>query len=256
MSSSGTHSWVDFLHHSSTRAQYMLPKVSRHLNGSNFKTCKNNAFDSMCLVLRIESLRWMMMMAAVEWQQSICDGNGFGSTVSRHRNCRSQRHNCLSTIPSQAPNDPVTVSASPLLSAIVDCFLLVAVMGYQLWFPRIHDAVPLTLRLSESPVQWESLNVKTEPSHAPFAVVKPNCNGSIVITPGLALQHIKIDLMFSCLFHLLGQGSTSLSHRRSAVDQLQFANQRSIHAMFKIAAVLLRRSPAHSNRTLERCHVV
>ena len=39
-------------------------------------------FNSACLILRVEPLRWIMMVAAVESQQSICDGDGFGSNVS------------------------------------------------------------------------------------------------------------------------------------------------------------------------------
>ena len=37
----------------------------------------------MCLALRVEHLRWIMLMAAVESQQSICDGDKIRSTVSR-----------------------------------------------------------------------------------------------------------------------------------------------------------------------------
>ena len=81
--------------------------------------------------------------------------------------------------------------------------------------------------LSESPVQLEPLNVKSELSHD-FAACKCNCNGSTVITPGWLLRYLKIDLMF-CI---------------RSVDPQQFANQLSIHSL------------AQSCRTLERCHVV
>ena len=45
-------------------------------------------------------------------------------------------------MPSQPPDSVGTNSASPLLSEIVDCFLLVAVIGYQPSLPFTHDAVP------------------------------------------------------------------------------------------------------------------
>ena len=60
-------------------------------------------------------------------------------------------------LPSQAPESAATNAASPLLSAIVDCFLFDAVIGYQPCLPRNHDAVPLALNRSASPAQSESI---------------------------------------------------------------------------------------------------
>ena len=78
-------------------------------------------------------------------------------------------------------------------SAIVDCFVLVSAI----WQPAVFPvADPLTLCLSEPPAEPGSLNVKTEPSHGLFEVSKPNCTRSTVITPGLLLRYLRIDLMF------------------------------------------------------------
>ena len=119
-----------------------VPTPTFRTSGRALHCCKKNLSNSMCLVLRVEPLRWIMLMASVERK---CDGNGFGSTVSRPPNFRSDCHSCLSPFPSHAPDNATTISASPLLGPIIGCFLLFAVMEYQLCFPRIHDAVPLTL---------------------------------------------------------------------------------------------------------------
>ena len=47
-----------------------------------------NAFISMCLVLRVEPLRWIMLMAAAESQQSSVTVTAFGSKVSRTPNSK------------------------------------------------------------------------------------------------------------------------------------------------------------------------
>ena len=38
----------------------------------------------MCLVLHVEAVRWIKLIAAVESQQSICDGNEFGPLCLEH----------------------------------------------------------------------------------------------------------------------------------------------------------------------------
>ena len=144
----------------------------------------------MCPVLRADTFSWMMLVAAVDSQQTICDGNGCGSTASWHPNFPSQCHNCHSPIPSHAADNAANISASPLLSAIDDCALLVTVTEHQLCLPWSHDAVPLTLCLSESNAESESLNVKTESSQDPSATSKRNCNGSTVRNPGLHLKYL------------------------------------------------------------------
>ena len=57
------------------------PTRTVRTSGCALHCCGKNAFNSMCLVLRVEPLRWIMLMAAVESQQSICDRDWFGSTV-------------------------------------------------------------------------------------------------------------------------------------------------------------------------------
>ena len=69
---------------------------------------------------------------------------------------------------SQAPESAATNSAWPLLSAIIDCSVLDAVVGYQPSLPRNHDAVLLALNRSAYPAQSESPYVSTEPTGALF----------------------------------------------------------------------------------------
>ena len=68
--------------------------------------------------------------AAEESQHRICC---VASSVSSalHPNFNDQFHCCRTPMPSQAPESAASNSASPLLSAIVDRFLLDAVIGYQ-----------------------------------------------------------------------------------------------------------------------------
>ena len=46
-------------------------------------------FNSLCIFLRVEPSRWIMLMAAAESQQSICDNHAFGSSVSRTQNFKA-----------------------------------------------------------------------------------------------------------------------------------------------------------------------
>ena len=86
-----------------------------------------------------------------------------------HPNFNNQFHCCRKPMPSQAPESAAINSASPLLSAIVDCFLLDAVIGYQPSLPRNHDAVPLTLNRSASPAHSLSLHTSTLSSEELFS---------------------------------------------------------------------------------------
>ena len=86
-------------------------------------------------------------------------------------------------MPSQAPESAATMLASPLLSAIVDCFRLDAMIGYQPSFQRSHDAVPLTLSRSASLVQSESPFVNTEPTGALLTASRLSVVGRTVIIP-------------------------------------------------------------------------
>ena len=123
--------------------------------------------------------------AAEESQHRICCVVSFVSSVL-HPNFNNQFHCCRKFVPSQAPESAATNSASPLLSAIVDCFLLDAVIGYQPSVPRNHDAVPLTRKRSASPAQSESPYVNTEPTRTHFIASRlsrrPHCHDSRVST--------------------------------------------------------------------------
>ena len=91
-----------------------------------------------------------------------------------------------------------TNSASPLLSAIVDCFRLDAMIGYQPSFPRNHDAVPLTLNRSASLAQSESQYVNTEPTGALFTASRLSVVGRTIIIPGFPRRYRGTDLFSSC----------------------------------------------------------
>ena len=134
--------------------------------------------------------------ANVELQQSACVGKRFWPTVPALPHFSSQRRNCTSPISSQAPVRAARTSVSPLLSATVDGLLIVAVMAYKPRRSRCMMLPRVTLSLSESPAQSESLNVDTEPPRALFAARNLNCNGSTVITPGLSCGYLSFDLMF------------------------------------------------------------
>ena len=87
-------------------------------------------------------------------------------------------------MPSQAPESAATNSASPLLSATVDCFR------------RSHDAVPLTLNGSASPAQSESPYVNTEPIGALFTASRLSVVGRTVMIPGFPKRYRRTDLTF------------------------------------------------------------
>ena len=118
-------------------------------------------FTNRALALN-HTQRWRRIAA----QDLLCSLTRFLGTALP--NFTNQYHCCRKRLPSQAPESVATNSASPLLSAIVDCFLLDAVIGYQPSLPRNHDAVPLTLNTSASPAQSASLYVNTEPTGALF----------------------------------------------------------------------------------------
>ena len=110
---------------------YLRQTIGKHLARSHLnKThspvahsicCRKNAFNSMCLVLRVDPLRLITPSAAEETQHKICCDASVDSS-SLHPNCSSQFHCCRRPMPSQAPESSATKSASTLLSAIVDCF--------------------------------------------------------------------------------------------------------------------------------------
>ena len=173
----------------------------------------------MCLVLRVDPLRLIVPSAAEESQHKICcDASVASSSVLP--NCRSQFHSCRRPMPSQAPESAATNSASPLLSAIVDCFLLDAMIGYQPSLPRNHDAAPLALNRSASPAQSESLYVNTEPTGALFTAFRLSIVGRTVMIPR---RYRRIDLIFLM----------SVSHARPRLDEAfsiaQRRSARSIH---------------------------
>ena len=147
----------------------LVPTWTSFTSGRTLHCSKKNAFNSICLTSRVEPLRLII------------------PSLQKTHNTRSffnnQFHCCRKLMPSQAPESAATNSASPLLRAIVDCFLLDAVIGYQPSLPRNHDAVPLTLIWSASPAQSESPYVNTKPTGAlltaaGWSVVGPHCHDS------------------------------------------------------------------------------
>ena len=104
-------------------------------SGRALHCCKKNAFNSMCLVFRVEPLPCIIPSATEESHHRICCVVAIVSSASPPNVC-NEFHCCRKPIPSQAPHNAATNSASPLLSAIVDCFLLDAGIGYR---PRSQD---------------------------------------------------------------------------------------------------------------------
>ena len=134
-------------------------------------------------------------------------------------------------MPSPAPESAATNSASPLLSAIVDCLLLDAVTGYQPSLPRNHDAVPLTLKRTASPAQSESPYVNTEPTGALFTTSRLSVVGRTVMIPGFPWRYRRIDLMFLMSMSLVTQHKSAQSLHNSFPTScrwtLLFASSRS-----------------------------
>ena len=128
----------------------LVPTWTSLTSGRTLHCSKKNTFNSICLTLRVEPLRLIIPIH------------------NTRSNFNHQFHCCRKLMPSQAPESAATNSASPLLRAIVHCFLLDAVIGYQPSLPRNHDAVPLTLNWSASPAQSESPYDNTEPTGALF----------------------------------------------------------------------------------------
>ena len=109
------------------------------------------------LVLRVDSLRLIIPSAAEEsldrlWRFSRPHRQCFRNVAASSTVVEDPRF-------SQAPESAATYRASPLLSAVVDVFLLDAGIGHQPSLPRNHDAAPLTLSRSASPAQSESPHV-------------------------------------------------------------------------------------------------
>ena len=113
-------------------------------SGRALHCCKKNAFNSICLILRVDPLRLIIPSAAEESQRRIsCVASLVCSAL--HPHFYNQFHCCRKLTLARAQEYAATNSASSLLSAIVDCFLPDAVIWYQPSLPRNHDAVPLTL---------------------------------------------------------------------------------------------------------------
>ena len=156
---------------------------------------KKNAFNSICrLTTRSLALEHTQRCREITTQDLFCRLIrllGIAST-----NFNNQFHCCRKLIPSQAPESAATNSASPLLIAIFDCFLLDAVIGYQPSLPRNHDTVPFTLNRSASPAQSEPPYVNTDPTRTLFTASKLSVVGRTIIIPGFSRRYRKIDLMF------------------------------------------------------------
>ena len=148
------------------------------------------------IVKRTLSSRCVMIIpsAAKESQHKICcDASVVSSSL--HPNCNGHIHCCRRPMLSQAPESAATNSASPLLSAIVDSFLLDAVIGYEVYLAG-HVAVPLTLSRSASPAQSESPYVNTEPTGDLFKASRSSVVGRTVMIPGFPRRYRKISMIF------------------------------------------------------------
>ena len=81
----------------------------------------------MCLVLRVHPWRMIKPTAAKESQHKICDASVVSSSL--HPNFNGHIRCCRRPMLSEAPESAATNLASPLPSAIVDSFVLDAVIA-------------------------------------------------------------------------------------------------------------------------------
>ena len=169
----------------------LVPTWTSLTSGRALQCCEKNAFNSMCLVLRVDPLRLIIPSAAEESQHRICCVVSLVSSAL-HPNFNNQSLCCRKLMPSQAPESAATSSASPLLSVIVDCFLFDAVIGYQPSLLRNPDA----LNRSVSPAQSESPYINTEPTGALFTASRVSVVGRTVMIPGFPRMYRRINLMF------------------------------------------------------------
>ena len=148
-------------------------------------------------------------------------------------------------MPSQAPESAATTSASPLQSAIVDFFLLDAVIGYQPCLPRNHDPVPLTLSRSASPAQSESPHVSCEATGALFTASRLSVVGRTLMIPGLPRRYRKIDFSCPCWshvhLHFKGLMRPVPSHSASQLGQSTTVFQQGARRL----CIRLQASPSH-----------
>ena len=175
-----------YLRPNNRQASRSFPPEQSSIFGRALNCCRMDAFNSMCLVLRVDALRLITPSAAEETRHTICCDASVGSS-SLHPNCSSQFHTCRRPMPSQAPESAATNKASPLLSAVVDLFLLGATIGHQPSLPRNHDVPRLTLNRSASPAQSEFPYVNTEPTGSSSCNIqiecrRPHCHDSRVST--------------------------------------------------------------------------
>ena len=141
-------------------------------------------------------------------------------------------------MPSQVPESAATNSASPLLSAIVDCFLLDAVIGYQQSLPHNHDAVLPTLSRSASPAQSESPHVNTELHKNSFRSFQIEYT---VMIPGFPRRYRRIDLMCPCRSNVHGLMKLPPSRNANQLGQSITVFQQVVGRLF----VRLQASPSH-----------
>ena len=133
-------------------------------------------------------------------------------------------------------------------TAIVDCFLPDAVLGYQPSLLCTHDAVPLTVNRSASPAQSEWPHVSTEPAVAIFTASRLSVVGRTVMISRFPRRYDRIDLMFLM--------SVSLARPRldEAFTIAQRRSARSIHRSFpKSCRYTLGSLTGHSFSSVSRC---
>ena len=139
-----------------------------HLNESYFwlarsSVARRTLFNSMCLVLRVEPLRLVIPSAAEDsqhriWRVVVCVSSALRPNFS------GQFHCCLWSMTPQAPDNAVTNSAPPLLSAPMTHFLNRSASPAESESPRSH----LSLKSS-----FDSFKVECR---------RPHCYDSMVST--------------------------------------------------------------------------
>ena len=195
-------------------------------SGRALHCCKKNAFNSMCLVLRVDPLRLIIPSAAEESQHGICCVSS-----ALHPNFNNQFHCCRKLRPSHAPESAATNSASPLLRAIVDCSLLDAVIG-------------------ASPAQSESPYVNTQPTGGLFTTSRLSVVGRTVMIPGFPRRYRRIDVMFlvsvSPARPRLDEASPIAQRKSARSNPQQFSNELSVDSLFACRHIFPQLAPSPS----------
>ena len=101
---------------------------------------------------------------------------GSGPQYQRFQISESQRRNCPSPISLQAPASAPTISASPLLSAIPDGFLLVAVMAHKPLSAIVCESITNTSIICQAEYNMTGSRVRLGCVGSVMTVTKTNCH--------------------------------------------------------------------------------